>query len=136
MAKNPLTYEHMVPDQVGNKRRFLVSDMAGKSNILQKAAELNIPLSKDSPELGTILRKVKELENEGFEFEGAEGSLELLMLRAGHNYESVFNMFDRIDYRILTEKRKVDPHPGERSDGHGGSQAEMWSIRRPGETAR
>lgn len=111
VAKNPLTYEHIVPDQVGNKRRILVSDMAGKSNILHKAAELNIALSKDSPELGAILKKVKELENEGFEFEGAEGSLELLMLRAGHNYESVFTMFDRIDYRILTEKRKVDPHP-------------------------
>ncbi len=111
VSKNPLTYEHIIPEQVGNKRRILVSDMAGKSNILQKASELNIALSKDSPELGAILKKVKELENEGFEFEGAEGSLELLMLRAGHNYESVFSMFDRIDYRILTEKRKVDPHP-------------------------
>ncbi len=111
VAKNPLTYEHIIPDKVGNKRRILVSDMAGKSNILQKAAELNIALAKDSPELGAILKKVKELENEGYEFEGAEGSLELLMLRASHNYESVFNMFDRIDYRILTEKRKVDVHP-------------------------
>ena len=111
VAKNPLTYEHIIPEQVGNKRRILVSDMAGKSNILQKAAELNIALDKESPELSAILKKVKELENEGYEFEGAEGSLELLMLRAGHNYESVFAMFDRIDYRILTEKRKVDPHP-------------------------
>jgi 2-isopropylmalate synthase len=111
VTKNPLTYEHIIPELVGNKRRILVSDLAGKSNILQKAAELNIPLSKNSPELITILKKVKQLENEGYEFEGAEGSLELLMLRAGHNYESVFNMFDRIDYRILTEKRKVDPHP-------------------------
>jgi len=111
MAKNSLTYEHVTPELVGNKRRILVSDMAGKSNILQKAAELGIPLSKNSPELGQILKKVKELENEGYEFEGAEGSLELLMLRAGHNYESVFDIFDRIDYRILTEKRKVDPHP-------------------------
>ena len=111
VMKNPLTYEHIIPELVGNKRRILISDLAGKSNILQKAAELNIPLSKNSPELITILKKVKQLENEGYEFEGAEGSLELLMLRAGHNYESVFNMFDRIDYRILTEKRKVDPHP-------------------------
>jgi 2-isopropylmalate synthase len=111
VTKNPLTYEHIIPERVGNRRRILVSDLAGRSNILQKAAELGIPLAKDSPELGTILRKVKELENEGYEFEGAEGSLELLMLRAGHNYESVFNMFDRIDYRILTEKRKVDTHP-------------------------
>ncbi|MGE5173516.1 MAG: citramalate synthase [Betaproteobacteria bacterium] len=111
VAKSPLTYEHVNPELVGNKRRILVSDMAGKSNILQKATELNIPITKDGPELGAILKKVKELENEGYEFEGAEGSLELLMLRAGHSYESVFNMFDRIDYRILTEKRKVDPHP-------------------------
>ena len=111
IAKNPLTYEHIVPEQVGNRRRILVSDLSGRSNIIQKAAELGISLTKDSPELGVILKKVKELENEGYEFEGAEGSLELLMLRAGHNYESVFNVFDRIDYRILTEKRKVDPHP-------------------------
>ncbi len=111
VAKNPLTYEHIIPEQVGNKRRILVSDLAGRSNILEKAQELGIPLTKDSPELTNILRKVKELENEGYEFEGAEGSLELLMLRASHNYESVFNIFDRIDYRILTEKRKVDPHP-------------------------
>jgi len=111
ITKSPLTYEHVVPELVGNRRRILVSDLAGKSNILQKAAELGIPLTKDSPELFSILRRVKELENEGYEFEGAEGSLELLMLRAGHNYESVFNMFDRIDYRILTEKRKIDPNP-------------------------
>jgi 2-isopropylmalate synthase len=111
VAKSSLTYEHITPELVGNRRRILVSDMAGRSNILQKAAELGIPLKKDSSQLTEILKKVKELENEGYEFEGAEGSLELLMLRAGHNYESVFNMFDRIDYRILTEKRKVDPHP-------------------------
>jgi 2-isopropylmalate synthase len=111
IAKSSLTYEHVMPELVGNRRRILVSDMAGKGNILQKAAELGIPLTKKSPELGAILRKIKELENEGYEFEGAEGSLELLMLRAGHSYESVFTIFDRIDYRILTEKRKLDPNP-------------------------
>ena len=111
VAKIPRTYEHIVPDQVGNRRRVLVSDLAGRSNILQKAAELGIVLRTDSPELNEILARIKQLENEGFEFEGAEGSLELLMLRARHTYESVFKMFDRIDYRVLTEKRKVDPHP-------------------------
>lgn len=111
VAKNPLTYEHIIPEQVGNKRRILVSDLSGRSNILHKAAELNIPLSKESPELHEILKKVKQLENEGYEFQGAEGSLELLMLRAGHSYESVFSIFDRIDYRVFTEKRKVDPDP-------------------------
>lgn len=111
VAKLSRTYEHVEPELVGNRRRILVSDMAGRSNILQKAAELGISLTRESPELSAILKKVKELENEGYEFEGAEGSLELLMLRAGRSYESVFSMFDRIDYRILTEKRKVDPHP-------------------------
>jgi len=111
VAKISRTYEHIAPELVGNRRRILVSDMAGKSNILQKAAELNIPLSKDSPELMEILKKVKQLEGEGYEFEGAEGSLELLMLRAGQTYESVFSMFDRIDYRVFTEKRKIDPNP-------------------------
>lgn len=111
VAKLPMTYEHIVPEKVGNRRRILVSDLSGRSNIIQKAAELGISLRKDSPELAEILRKVKQLENEGFEFEGAEGSLELLMLRARHTYESVFSMFDRIDYRVLTEKRKMDPHP-------------------------
>jgi 2-isopropylmalate synthase len=111
VAKNPLTYEHIIPEHVGNRRRILVSDLAGRSNILEKAAELGIRLTKGSPELQDILRKIKQLENEGYEFEGAEGSLELLMLRARHSYESVFNIFDRIDYRVLTEKRKVDPHP-------------------------
>ena len=111
VTKNPLTYEHIIPDQVGNRRRILVSDLSGRSNILQKAAELNIPLAKDSPELQEILKRIKYLEHEGYEFEGAEGSLELLMLRARHSYESVFKIFDRIDYRVFTEKRKVDPHP-------------------------
>ncbi len=111
VAKSSRTYEHIPPEVVGNRRRVLVSDMAGRSSVLQKAAELGVPLTKDSPELSAILRKVKELESEGFAFEGAEGSLELLMLRAGHTYESVFSMFDRIDYRLFTEKRKIDPNP-------------------------
>ncbi len=111
IVKSSLTYEHITPELVGNRRRILVSDMAGRSNILQKAAELGLPLTKEGSQLTEILKKVKQLESEGYEFEGAEGSLEILMLRAGHNYESVFNMFDRIDYRILTEKRKVDSHP-------------------------
>jgi 2-isopropylmalate synthase len=111
VAKVPRTYEHIIPEQVGNRRRILVSDLAGRSNILQKAAELGVTIGTESPELSEILKRIKQLENEGFEFEGAEGSLELLMLRARHSYESVFSMFDRIDYRVLTEKRKVDPHP-------------------------
>jgi 2-isopropylmalate synthase len=111
VAKHPRTYEHVVPEQVGNRRRVLVSDLAGRSNIAQKAVELGIALRKDGAEISEILKRIKQLENEGFEFEGAEGSLELLMLRARHSYESVFSMFDRIDYRVLTEKRKSDPHP-------------------------
>ncbi len=73
------SYEHIKPESVGNLRRVLVSDMSGRSNILAKARELDIPLSTESPELKTILAKVKDLESRGFEFEAAEGSLALLI---------------------------------------------------------
>jgi 2-isopropylmalate synthase len=73
------TYEHIDPAAVGNHRRVLVSDMAGRTNILMKAAELGFKLAPDAPETRTITAEVKRLEGEGFEYEAAEGSLALLM---------------------------------------------------------
>ncbi len=81
VKKNPVTYEHIEPGLVGNHRRHLVSEVGGSANILLKAEELGIDLKKDSPETRTILEKVKELENEGYQFEGAEASYELLVRR-------------------------------------------------------
>jgi 2-isopropylmalate synthase len=73
------SYEHIDPARVGNARTVLMSDLAGRSNVLMKAEELGIKLSPDAPELKPILNRVKELENEGYEFEAAEGSLALLI---------------------------------------------------------
>ncbi len=81
MNKNARTYEHMNPGEVGNNRRFLSSELGGRTNLLLKAKELGIDLKKDSPETRKILEKVQKLENEGYQFEAAEASFQLLILR-------------------------------------------------------
>ena len=73
------SFEHIDPAAVGNHRRVLISDLAGRSNILIKARELGFELSNETPELKTILNRIKELEHLGYEFEAAEGSLALLI---------------------------------------------------------
>jgi 2-isopropylmalate synthase len=73
------SYEHIDPEAVGNHRRVLVSDLAGRSNILMKAQELGFKLGPDTPELKTILTRIKDLENRGYEYEAAEASLALLI---------------------------------------------------------
>ncbi|MGA2028616.1 MAG: citramalate synthase [Verrucomicrobiota bacterium] len=73
------SYEHIDPSLVGNARNVLISDLAGRSNIVIKAQELGFKLTNDTPELKAILNRVKELENQGYEYEAAEGSLALLM---------------------------------------------------------
>jgi 2-isopropylmalate synthase len=79
VMKNPETYEHIDPALVGNHRRFLVSELGGKTNITLKAKELAIDLDKESPEARKILQKVQEKENEGYQYEAAEASFELLV---------------------------------------------------------
>src|SRR5436190_15696014 len=73
------TYEHIDPTLVGNSRRVLVSDLAGRSNIMLKAQELGFKLANDTPELKAILNHIKDLEHQGYEYEAAEGSLALLI---------------------------------------------------------
>jgi 2-isopropylmalate synthase len=75
------TYEHINPESVGNRQSIVVSDMSGQSNILVKAAAMGLELKKGSPEVASILREVKRLENIGYEFEAADGSFELLIRR-------------------------------------------------------
>jgi 2-isopropylmalate synthase len=75
------TYEHVAPALVGNEQLIVVSDMSGQSNILSRAAAVGFPLDKGSPEAAAILRDVKELESEGYEFEAAGASFELLIRR-------------------------------------------------------
>ncbi|NJN22704.1 MAG: citramalate synthase [Leptolyngbya sp. RL_3_1] len=79
VEKNPRTYEHIEPTLVGNQRRIVVSDQAGLSNILAKARSFGIELNKQDPQSRQLLNRLKELENQGYQFEAAEASFELLM---------------------------------------------------------
>jgi 2-isopropylmalate synthase len=84
------SYEHINPEAVGNSRRVLVSDMSGRSNVLAKAKELGFKLTAETPELKAILARIKELENQGFEFEAAEASLALLIQKQLEHRELPF----------------------------------------------
>ena len=81
MMRNEHTYEHIDPAAVGNLRRVLVSDLAGRSNIFSVAKEMGIDLDDNAPAAQLAVQTVKQLENEGYQFEGADASLELLLRR-------------------------------------------------------
>jgi 2-isopropylmalate synthase len=80
VKKNSRSYEHIEPASVGNSQNILVSELSGQDNILLKAQQLGLPLEKGSSEAKAILNRVKDLENQGYSFEAAGGSLELLIL--------------------------------------------------------
>ena len=86
------SYQHIDPRLVGNRRRVLISELSGRSNITYKARELGLPLDEGSPQAGRVLDRVKELEREGFQFEGADGSVELLVRRARPDYRAPFTL--------------------------------------------
>ena len=90
VMKNPVTYEHIDPALVGNHRRFLISELGGKTNVTLKAKELAIELKKDSPETKKILQRVQEFENEGYHFESAEASFELLVRKEMGKFKELF----------------------------------------------
>jgi 2-isopropylmalate synthase len=108
VQRHPETYEHIDPAAVGNHRRVLVSELAGKSNILWKAREYGIDLSRETPDSRRILDRLKELEDEGFQFEGAEASFELLMERALGRER---RYFDLDAYRVIVEEEGGDGEP-------------------------
>jgi len=108
VLKHPETYEHIDPDLVGNHRRVLVSELAGQSNILWKAREYGIDLDRNTPEARRILELLKRLEDEGFQFEGAEASFELLMERALGNHRPYF---DLDGYRVIVEEQQGNQEP-------------------------
>ena len=108
IRKNPETYEHIRPDLVGNSQRILISDLAGRANILRKAEECGITLTNESTQLQDIITQLKELEGQGFQFEGAEASFELLMKKALGLHK---RFFDLIGFRVIIEKRKEGDEP-------------------------
>jgi 2-isopropylmalate synthase len=101
IMKHPSTYEHIRPESVGNKQRVLVSELAGQSNVVLKAQELNLDLSKENPQTKQIIEKIKELEHQGYQFEGADASLELLLRRA---YGEVEEPFTLESFKLIVEK--------------------------------
>ncbi|MHB8219553.1 MAG: citramalate synthase [Acidimicrobiales bacterium] len=98
VARRRDLYEHVSPDTVGNGTRVVVSEMAGRSTLSMKAAELGLDL--DGEALGRVLDELKRLEHDGYHFEVADGSLELLLRRAG-GWEP--NFFDVESFRVITD---------------------------------
>jgi len=86
------SYEHIDPSVVGNERVVSISDLSGQSNVLMKAVELGLPAAKGSPEVADVLREVKRLEHEGYEFEAAEASFELLLRRFLGKHRQLFEL--------------------------------------------
>ena len=82
VERNPLTYEHIQPEQVGNHRRIVISEQSGLSNVIAKARSFGIELDQQKAEAREILQRLKDLESEGFQFEAAEASFVLLMHEA------------------------------------------------------
>lgn len=101
----PETYEHIRPELVGNRRRVLVSELSGKSNVLYKAREMGVDLSKRKEDVTEILQVIQKREEAGFQYEGAEASLWLLVKEILREKKEVF---DLQAFRIIVEKRRDD----------------------------
>jgi 2-isopropylmalate synthase len=108
IQRHPETYEHIRPEKVGNVTRVLVSDLSGRSNILAKAEEFNLNVDSKDPVTLEILETIKEMENKGYQFEGAEASFELLMRRA---LGTLRHSFSVIGFRVIDTKRHEDEKP-------------------------
>ena len=102
VLKNSRAYEHVDPKTVGNSRRMLVSELGGKTGVLAMAKDFNIDLAKDKKETQKILELLQKLEHEGYHFEAAEASFEVLMKRALKKYRKFFELEG---FRVVIEKQ-------------------------------
>jgi len=103
MAKSPLAYQHIPPELVGNRQRIVISELSGKATILTRARELGLDLSGDGKQVQRIVQRIKELEGQGFQFEAAEASFELLLRRTQPGYRPPFEL---VDFLTLVETRR------------------------------
>lgn len=92
VKKNPRTFEHVTPESVGNSRRFLVSEISGRSAVLDIIHRIRPDIDKDAPEVSRVLHKLKEMEHQGYHFEGAEASQELLVCKELGLYKPFFSL--------------------------------------------
>jgi len=102
ILKEPATYEHIAPDAVGNRRKLLVSDQSGKSNVLAELERIGIKVDKDDSRIATLLEEVKQREAIGYAYEAADASFELLARRA---LGKVPNYFDVTQFDVNVEQR-------------------------------
>ena len=103
VIKDAATYEHVIPESVGNSRRVLVSELSGKSNLLYKANEMNISIEDHEEKLKAVLKQIKKLEHQGYEFEAAEASVRVLMEMA---LSSERDFFTIDNFRVVTDMRR------------------------------
>ncbi len=107
VRKTERSFEHIPPEEVGNRRRVLVSELSGASNIFMKAVEMGFGLDKSSPEVKEVLRELERLEKNGYEFEAAEASFKLLIQKVLKKHKP---FFDLEGFRVIVEKRhKQEP---------------------------
>lgn len=106
IAKNPAAYEHIAPEQVGNRRRVLVSDLSGKSNIDYKVREMGVRVGGNGFDSERIVREIKTMEDQGYQFDAAEGSLELLIKKVTGQFEEPFQLES---LRVTMEKNRSGP---------------------------
>lgn len=106
ILRHSKTYEHITPELVGNKQRVLVSELAGQSNLVFKAQELNLDIDMQNEQTKAVIQKIKNLEHEGYQFEGADASLELLLREANGGVEEIFSVES---FKLLIEKSADRP---------------------------
>ena len=106
VMKDPRAYEHMTPELVGNSRQVLVSDLSGKSNVEYKAKELGLDLDGNGIDSRAIVRKIKKMEQDGYQFDAADGSFRILLEKFTEQFEPAF---DLESFRVTIEKDKGKP---------------------------
>lgn len=105
VSKSPKSFEHIDPDTVGNTRRFLMSEVAGRSTLLKKVNKIDPTIQKDDPRTSKIIKRIKELEHRGYQFEGADASFELLIRKFIGTYKSYFTLQK---FKTIAEQVKED----------------------------
>jgi len=106
------SYQHINPELVGNRPHVVISELAGKGNIIYKAKERKLPIPKGG-EIEKVLKQVKSLEKQGFQYDSAEASFDLLLYRAQANYRPPFEL---VDFMVVVEKRRRPPSSGRREE--------------------
>lgn len=106
ILRDSRTYEHIAPELVGNKQRVLVSELAGQSNVLSKAQDMGLNLDPSSEQARRVIEKIKVMEHQGYQFEGADASLELLLREATGEMNETFTFES---FKMLVEKNADQP---------------------------